>query len=163
MSLNPGASTHAWQVAHVDGGSTFGLVVCRSASLCLATDDHGSIIVGTSTPTPQQAAAAIASRLRPRGRSAAPNQILRDGWYRYTIAPPAPGHLEIEWMTANGRTVLATSGRVSVRKPTSVTVKLTARGRQLIERKRRLRVIAKAIFRMNATSARTASVTFELQ
>jgi hypothetical protein len=120
---------------------------------------------GVPTATTRVSPAAIARRvaaaLRLRGRGARVSAILRRGGYVTHFNAPTAGTLTIRWYTnvlgagdaRTHKTVVATA-RIAIGRPgtRTVRIKLTARGRRLLRRSRRLSLTAQGTVSRAGTS-----------
>jgi hypothetical protein len=72
-------------------------VSCPSISLCVAVDNVGNVIVGTSTATPAEIRATLLEELTPAGPQAKIPALLRNDGYSFSANTLRGGQLLLSW------------------------------------------------------------------
>jgi hypothetical protein len=127
----------------------------------------------TGTPGAAQLYATLRSELVPTGAAARIGALLRHGGYRAALRAPAPGTITIKWYSvprgariavAHPTALLVASGRLTFGRSGSawMSIRLTARGRQLLRRPRRITLTARGTFATTGAPAVVALRTFKL-
>jgi hypothetical protein len=99
---------------------------------------------GTESPGTGPTGGSLPPLGRPTGitpRGLRIGKLLKAGRHRLTVGLPRPGTLELKWL--KGRTVVA-SGRTT---SSSLTMKLTRKGRKLLRRAKKAELVAKGVYR----------------
>ena len=162
ITTNPAATARSWHSTHIDANRVIGAIACASPALCLVTDEAGYAVVGTKTPTPSEAAAILASQLRPRHLPSIVSVLRRSG-YRYRLRAPIGGRVRISWTVRHHRAPIAQAHQRHLSThPQYVTIALTPLGRRLLAHGRTVRIIAHVSLALGSSHARN-STSFELR
>ena len=161
-TMDPAATARSWHSTRIDANRVVDTIACASPALCLAADQAGYAVIGSKTPTPSEAAAVLASQLRPRHPPSIATVFRRSG-YRYRLVAPIGVHVEISWTVRHHRMPIAQAHpqRLSTH-PQHVTMMLTALGRRLLAQDRTERITAHLTVAFGSFHART-SISFELR
>jgi beta-galactosidase len=124
-------------------------------------------------PSRARVRSALAGVLSPRGASARIAKLLRRGGYTFSFAAPSSGKLVIDWdyepprkhHAHKPRPVRVAARTVSIKKAgrVAVKVKLTKRGRRLLEHAKRERLTARVSFTAIGQSTMTRTKVIELK
>jgi hypothetical protein len=193
LQANPQIEGGATTLSQVPGLNLPYGVACPGADLCAVVDNSGNLSVGTvppappvtDTPAPPASPATPAAPARPatpvspiaaprRITDAAVKTLLRKllaaggGSLTPSFMAPAAGRLTIRWTTKVGkRTVTIASGTFTYKKASAraakVKLKLTKAGKSLLKHHKKLKVTAKATYRMTGRKTITATRTFTLK
>jgi len=171
-SSDPAGGAAAWTVAYSDPVVVTGLS-CPSISSCFAVDSAGNVLAGGPPLTTAQIRALLLEHLIPGGTRAKIATVLNHGGYSFLFTAPSAGRLSISWLrvprrahlASQPKTVLiaaatkrfATAGRVRIK------IKLTRRGKRLLEAAQRVKLTAKATFTPRGRPSITALITFTLR
>jgi hypothetical protein len=152
-SSDPAARSPTWAV------TDFGFVnavSCPTASVCLAADNEGDVILGVTV-------ASLAATLRHQalgGRIPKIAALVHRRGYAFAFTSPLAGQLTVTWTA--GTTVLGTaSARFPGPGAKTVRLKLTGAGRALLKASTRIKVTAVAGYETN-TGTVTAQVKLPL-
>jgi hypothetical protein len=172
-TTDPTGNASAWALTSIDPDSDLTALSCQSASLCLAGDTSGNVLVGRA-PSPKTApgvtrraaTAALTGALRHSCTHARIRHVLNDDGCVTPFAAPGAGRLTITWLTSR-HTVVAV-GHLTIRRSrhgsaVRVQVRLTAPGRHILRGTgRRIHIRLVATFRDAAGHLyqKTALVTF---
>jgi hypothetical protein len=193
LQANPQTDGGTATVSRVPGLNLSYGVACPGPDLCAVIDNSGNRSVGTvppappvtDTPAPPASPATPAAPARPATpvrpivarrpiTDAAVKTLLRKllaaggGSLTPSFKAPAAGRLTIRWTTKVGkRTVTIASGTFTYKKAsaraTKVKLKLTKAGKSLLKHHKKLKVTAKATYRMTGRRTITATRTFTLK
>jgi hypothetical protein len=118
-------------------------------------------------------ASSLSGQLGPRGKTAKIGALLRHGSYSFSFSAPGAGTLVISWfmvpkgghLSASHQPVLVATGRASFSKAGAlkITVKLTAKGKQLLKHAKRIKLTAKGSFTPTGKAAVVALKTFTVK
>ncbi len=125
------------------------------------------------TKAEEEAIIATLSRLAPTGKAAKLTALLKAGGYSFSFQAPSAGTLVISWyqvpkgahVSAKAKPVLVATGRTSFSKAgrARVTVKLTAKGKRLLEHAKPIKLSAKDTFTPGGKTPISAVRTFVLK
>jgi hypothetical protein len=159
-STNPAAKNPTWEVTdygEIDAAS------CPTASVCVAADDEGEVIVGVTVASLQ----ATLRREALGGRIPRIGALGRRDGYSFSLTGPLAGALQIEWAlsgaaakavgdTGLAPVVLATaSARFTGAQTQTVDLSLTGTGRRLLAGAKRFSVTAQATYQTNTGTVAT--------
>jgi hypothetical protein len=154
------------------GGASGGSGPGGSGSL--GSSVGGENVLGRLEGTPGAAAirAALASAMTPRGKAARIASVDKRRGYPSIFDAPAGGQVAIYWYEppsgahrAGAKPLLVASGRASVaaKMALKLTINLTARGRSLLERGHRIKLIARGSFTLPGGAPVTVVKSFTLR
>ncbi len=155
-----GATGHSYLLISADVGAKIAVTVTaiNAAGSSTATSSE----VGPVVPTASQVKAALSKVLNPSGKNATTQAIVKGGGYKLSFAAPSVGTLVIDWFAeAKGKEVLVASARVVFRQAGKATVKLklTAKGRRLLNTGKKVKITIRAMFIVAGGSATSATRT----
>lgn len=149
-----GGASSAWALVYVNRSVVSGLS-CPSVSACIAVDSAGYALVGGPPPTRAQIKTWLLGQLAPSGGQSQVAALLRKNGYRFMLNTLTAGRVVINWYDPPKRTrtgslkrVLIATGRARFSEPTQVKllIKLTATGKRILMRARKLTLIAKGTY-----------------
>jgi Kelch motif/Galactose oxidase, central domain len=163
-----------WVHAGAPRGQIYGNLVPLLDGEALAFGENGAAASAeTYTPAPvkcsvaQQARASLFVSMAPQGAEATPATMLAGG-YRFNVQTPTPGTVRVNWYstveTAEGPTrvlIADAHTRSPGGRPVEMTVKLTAKGREVLEDE--MSVTAEGAFTAKGAIPVTVTRHFELQ
>jgi hypothetical protein len=123
-------------------------------------------------PTTAQIKSAILGALAPSGKTGRIASVVKHRGYQVTFDAPARGEVAISWYElpkgarlVSTKPILIASGRATIttRGKTKLTLKLTARGKNLLKHNHKLRLTGRGTFTPTTGTATTATKTFMLQ
>ncbi len=164
----------AWTTTFADPRLGPLALACASQSFCVGIDPQGSAVIGTgpAPPTRKAIKALLAREIKPRPGAATTQALLRHKRYTLTFRTLTAGNVTISWSFRSTRTktgsraqmVIATGAGVLLRPGiTRISLKLTARGRQLIKHLGVSKFVAKGKLTRPDGSALLASSAFTLR
>ncbi len=165
-----GATDTSYTLTRADSGARIVVRVAatNSAGSSSATSAAaGPVAIGR--PTRAQVRAALRRSVVVSGSAARIGRLLTHRGYTARFAAPATGHLVITWYAvpkgAHHRAIVVAVARVTFNRAVRAKVKitLTRRGRTLLERSARLRVIVKARFTPRGGPTTTTTRTIHLR
>ena len=120
----------------------------------------------TSVSPAAQVEAALSQVLKPSGKGAKTEAILKAGGYSFSFTAPSAGKLVIDWYaTQRGKHVLVASGSEVFYAARSgmVKLRLTAKGRKLLNGSKSKRLTTKASFTTSGGTMTTRTETFTVK
>jgi hypothetical protein len=169
-----GAISSSYTLLPADAGAK--LLVLVTATNSGGSAQTSSNELGPVMPNTAQILAALSAVLSPRGKNASIEALLRNGGFTLTFAAPGSGTLTITWFYVpqgahvskakkKPNPVPIASGRLSFSKAGTSTVKirLTGKGKQLLKHAKSLRVTSKATFAPTSGNSGTRQTTFKLK
>jgi hypothetical protein len=168
----------AWTAAAVTRVNHLSAVTCPTGTECVAVDTSGHESTGAVQPpaevTPPANAggpcarskvrAALRRVLAPKGRHARIARLVRSRRFRFRFAAPCAGKLVVRWDHRRRPRLVASARATFTRARTRrVAIRLTAAGRALLRRSRRVRLTATATFTPRGAKAVTVRRRFTLR
>lgn len=143
-STDPAAKKPAWKRSNV---GDINAVSCPTASICLATDDEGNIMVGVTVRS-------VAGTLRQQALRAGIPRIgvlRRNRGYAMRVTMAIAGSLHVHWRTSTGISLAVADAHFTGAQTKTVRLTLTANGRALLKRaKKRVTVTGLATYGTNS-------------
>jgi hypothetical protein len=141
---------------------------CPSASLCLGVDGAGNAVVGIPPVDLSLVHARLLDAMVPPAKALRTSRLRAHNGYAVTFTAPSAGRLKISWTTAapsrHRSHLIATSATTFADAATrTVRTRLTAYGRQLVKRRKHLRLNARSSFTPARQAAIKAATTLTLR
>ncbi len=167
-----GARTSSYTPSGADQGAKLRVVVTARNSVGAAAASSvqiGPVVAGA--PSPGAIKSLLARILAPSGKLARISAIRKHGGYAVSFQAPGAGALSVSWYLvpkgahiSKAKVALVARGKADSRKAGTVklTIKLTAKGRSLLGRAKRLKLTSKGVYTPSGASAVSSTRSFTL-